>query len=284
MVTPFTEDNRIDFAALEALVDYVIAGGADNLVALGTTAETPTLSMAERKDVLACIKGKNAGRLPLVAGIGGNNTADIVSQVEQFDFRGVDAFLSVTPFYNKPTQRGMYEHYKAVAGATDRPLILYNVPGRTGVNLLPETTLKLAHEVKNVVAVKEACGNLSQVGYILRDRPDGFMVLSGDDNMALPMIALGADGVISVAANAFPARFARMIHTALDGNIAEAAHMHLSMMEPVDALFAEGNPTGIKAALHQKGLIQNILRLPLVPASDVLYTRIEQLMTRYGLM
>ena len=284
MVTPFDDKGKIDFAALGRLIEHVIAGGADYLVALGTTAETPTLSCAEKDDIVAFVRETNADRLPLVVGVGGNNTADIVSKVERLDTQGIEAILSVTPYYNKPNKRGLYEHYKAVAGASPLPVILYNVPGRTGVNMTAETTLKLAHEVKNVAAVKEACGNLSQIAYILRDRPEGFMVLSGDDNMCLPLMAMGGEGVISVAANVFPSQVARMAHLMQEGKTAEAARLHLQLLEPVDSLFAEGNPVGIKAALHICGMTGNNLRLPLVPASDELTRRMKTLFAQYGLI
>ena len=283
LVTSFTVQGEVDFESLGRLIDHVIAGGVDYLVALGTTAETPTLTYAEKNDIVIFVKERVAGRMPVIVGIGGNNTADVVAQVEKFDFTGIEALLSVTPYYNKPSQKGLFGHYKAIAEASPRPLLLYNVPGRTGVNMTADTTLKLAHEVGNIMGIKEACGNIHQACYVLRDRPGGFQVISGDDNMALPMIAMGADGVISVAANAFPKRVAKMVHLALEGRFLEAAGFHLNMIECVDALFAEGNPAGIKAALAEKDIIVNRLRLPLAEVSGELGAKINRLMVEYGL-
>ena len=215
LVTPFQDNGAIDFPALDALVDYVTAGGVDYLVALGTTAETPTLSTAERKAVLERIKSRNAGRLSLVAGIGGNDTAAVVAALHDFDLAGVDAILSVTPFYNRPSQRGLYEHFRAVADASPVPVILYNVPSRTGVNMQPQTTLKLAEETGNIIAVKEASGDMEQVDELIAGRPDGFHVLSGDDALAVPLIEKGGDGLISVVANAYPAYMAEMVGAAM---------------------------------------------------------------------
>lgn len=277
LVTPFTDGGKIDFDALDALVDYVTENGVDYLVPLGTTAETPALFPGERKEVLSRIRHRNAGRLPIVAGIGGNNTAAVAAAVEDFDLDGVDAILSVTPYYNRPSQRGLYEHFKVVAAASPVPVILYNIPGRTGVNMLPETTLKLACEVDNIVAVKEASGNMDQIGEIIAGKPDGFHVLSGDDALALPIIQRGGDGLISVAANAYPALFARMIRAAREGSLSEAEECRMKSEPIVRALFAEGNPTGVKAALAAKGIIANRLRLPLVEASPELYKRIVEL-------
>lgn len=278
LVTPFTEDGAVDYVALTHLVEHVIAGGVDYLVVLGTTAETPTLSLEERQAVIRCVKEVNGGRLPIVLGAGGNCTADVVSYLRTGDFSGIDAVLSVTPYYNKPSQEGIYQHYKAIAEAAPCGVVLYNVPGRTGVNMLPSTVLRLAHDFPNIIAVKEASGSLSQAAYILKGRPSGFAVVSGDDNLTLPMVALGGSGVISVAANVFPEKFCKMVHLALEGRFAEAAPLHLSMMETVDALFAEGNPSGVKAALACCGLMKNRLRLPLVPVSENLCCKIGMLL------
>ena len=283
LITLFSEDGSVDFGALEALVERVTAGGADYLVVLGTTAETPTLTADEKEAVVSCVVRKNNGRLPVVLGMGGNNTVEVVASIRKTDFTGIDAILTVTPYYNKPSQEGIYQHYKAVAAAAPCGVVLYNVPGRTGVNMKAETVLRLAHDCPNVVAVKEASGCLSQAAYILRDRPEGFAVVSGDDNLTLPMVALGGDGIISVAAQAFPEKFCRMAHLALDGRVKEAASLHLQMMEAVDSLFEEGNPTGIKAALSCLGVIGNYLRLPLVPASDRLVSKIDGLLKAYEL-
>jgi 4-hydroxy-tetrahydrodipicolinate synthase len=283
LVTPFGPDQSIDFDALGRLIEHVIAGGADYLVALGTTAETPTLSPAEKERLAAFIRERNAGRLPLVLGIGGNNTAEAVRQVGQTDLSDVAAVLSVTPYYNRPAQEGLYRHYQAIAEASPKPVILYNVPARTGVNLSAETTLRLAHDCPNVAAVKEASGILSQMTCILRDRPKGFLVISGDDNMALPLLALGGDGVISVAANAFPEPVCRMVRLCLEGDFAEASKIQWQLLECVESLFTEGNPSGIKCALAIRGMIRNQLRLPLVPCSDGHRARMEALIRKYGL-
>ena len=283
MVTPFQDNGAIDFPALDALVDYVTAGGVDYLVALGTTAETPTLSTAERKAVLERIKSRNAGRLSLVAGIGGNDTAAVVAALHDFDLAGVDAILSVTPFYNRPSQRGLYEHFRAVADASPVPVILYNVPSRTGVNMQPQTTLKLAEETGNIIAVKEASGDMEQVDELIAGRPDGFHVLSGDDALAVPLIEKGGDGLISVVANAYPAYMAEMVGAAMAQDAKRSPRLWSDIAELEKSLFAEGNPTGIKAALSIKGLIANNLRLPLVASSPELSDRIRLLASEAGL-
>ncbi|MDR3329467.1 MAG: 4-hydroxy-tetrahydrodipicolinate synthase [Prevotellaceae bacterium] len=275
LATPFSADGSIDYAALAKLVGFVADNGVDFLVALGTTAETPTLAEEEKAQVLACIKAGNTRRLPLVVGLGGNSTAELVKKIAHFDFEGVDMLLSVTPYYNKPSQSGLFEHYKAVAEASPVPVMLYNVPGRTGVNLTAETTLRLAHEVKNVAGTKEASGSLPQIGCILRDMPEGFTVMAGDDGLALPLMAIGAQGVISVAANAFPRQISDMVRLATEQRYAEAAKIHRDMIAPIEALFAEGNPVGVKAALALRGIAANVLRLPLVPASDKLMEKMR---------
>jgi len=283
LITPFDTRGAIDYPALERLIEHVVAGGVDYLVALGTTAETPTLTAAEKDELTAFILRVSAGRLPVVLGVGGNNTTEVVRKLENTDPTGICAILSITPYYNRPAQEGLYQHYKAIAAAAPRPVVLYNVPSRTGVNLAAETTLRLAHEVPNIAAVKEASGSLSQMAYILRDRPKDFAVISGDDNLALPLIALGGDGVISVAANAFPEAVSRVVKGSLAGNFAEAAEVQLRLLECVEALFAEGSPAGIKVALAVKGMIHNTLRLPLVPCSDGLCGRIEALIRAHNL-
>jgi len=277
LVTPFKPDKNIDFDALGRLVDYVVDGGVDYVVALGTTAETPTLFPDERTAVLDHVKQCVAGRVPVVAGIGGNNTANVIRSIEGCDVTGVSAILSVTPFYNRPTQRGLYEHYKAIAEASPLPVILYNVPSRTGVNMLPETTLRLAHDIDNVVAIKEAAGNIEQFEELLNGRPEGFGIVSGDDNMALPLIERGGDGLISVAANAFASHYSRMIGKALSGDTESAYADWTKLGRVTKALFDEGNPTGVKAALSVRNIISNILRLPLVESTGELYARIESL-------
>ncbi|GHT15868.1 4-hydroxy-tetrahydrodipicolinate synthase [Bacteroidia bacterium] len=276
LITPFDKQQGIDAAALERLVQHLTQGGVDYLVALGTTAEPPTLSQSEKSEILAQIKRYNTARLPLVVGIGGNSTADVTAQIGQTDFDGVDALLSITPYYNKPPQQGLYEHYKAIAAASPVPVILYNVPSRTGVNLLPETVLRLAKEVPNIAAIKEASGNVAQVAAILRGKPADFAVISGDDGLTVPLISLGAQGLISVVGNAFPAATSAMVKAALQGDFATAAQWQLTLLPITEACFAEGNPVGVKAALSVLGLVQNYLRLPLVPASPALIERIKQ--------
>ena len=283
LVTPFDAKGEVDYESLGRLVDYVTDHGADFLVALGTTAETPTLSVEEKRDILAFVRERNRKGLPLIVGIGGYDTAGVIRQIGETDLAGVSAVLSVTPYYNKPSQQGLFEHYKAIAGASPVPILLYNVPSRTGVNLKAETTLRLANEVENLLGIKEACGSLSQISCLLRDRPEGFRVFSGDDNMALPLIALGGDGVISVAANVFPAVFTRMVKAVFAGDRATASSLQLRLFEAVDALFAEGNPTGVKTALAVRGMIENRLRLPLVPGSEALAERLRMLIDKYDL-
>ncbi len=283
LVTPFNEKGEVDYPALGKLVDHVIAGGVDYLVALGTTAETPTLSCEEKREIFYYIRQRNANRLPLVVGIGGNNTAHVVKELQEWDMEGVTAVLSVTPYYNRPSQEGLFQHYKAIAEASPRPVILYNVPPRTGVNMTAATTLRLAREVPNLVAVKEACGNIEQMQEILDGRPEGFLVLSGDDGMAVPLIERGGEGLISVAANAFPAEFSSLVNLAREGKKAPAEELWTRLSEATAALFYEGNPTGIKCALAIKGLIQNTLRLPLVPSTDDLTAKMRDIFSRNGL-
>ncbi|MDR2286524.1 MAG: 4-hydroxy-tetrahydrodipicolinate synthase [Prevotellaceae bacterium] len=274
LITPFKRDKSIDFDALGKVIEYVTAGGSDFLVVLGTTAETPTLNSQEKKEIVQFVAGKNTAKLPLIVGVGGNNTADVVKNVAGL-YEEADAVLSVTPYYNKPSQKGMQEHFTAIADASSKPVVLYNVPGRTGVNITADTCLKLA-EHKNIIAVKEASGNFNQLGYILRNKPDDFSVLSGDDGLTLMQIAMGIDGVISVAGNAFPEEFGKLVHLALKGNFTDARSIHLQMIDIIDLLFVEGNPVGVKTALAIKGLIENELRLPLVKGSDVLYEKLKK--------
>ena len=275
LVTPFNEAGQVDYPALDRLVDYVIEGGVDYLVVMGTTGETPTLTMPERVAVLRAVKSRNAGRLPIVVGVGGNDTARVVELIDQTNLDGVDAILSVTPFYNKPSQRGLFEHYKYIAERSPRPIILYNVPGRTGVNMEAETTLKIARECPNVVAIKEASGNMEQIQKVIEGSPEGFLVISGDDSLALPVMKAGGVGVISVAANSFPEYFAELITTQAKGGSENLDAKFENIRPAVKMLFAEGNPSGVKAALTIKGVISNYLRLPLVPVSDELYGALE---------
>lgn len=283
MITPFKGDQSIDWQALERLVDYVIEGGADYIVALGTTAETPTLTNQEKNDILRFVREKIAGRTPLIAGAGGNNTAALIEHIKQMDLEGVDALLSVTPYYNKPSQEGLYQHYKAVAEASPRPIILYNVPGRTGVNMTAETTCRLAADCPNIIAVKEASGKIDQIDQIIKNCPKDFVVLSGDDDMAIDVIRKGGDGVISVAVDAFPKHFSHAIYLAGQGLFERAEEAYAPLHEAVCALFEQGNPVGVKAALSIMGLIENNLRLPLVPATDLLVKKLERLIREYDL-
>mgnify|MGYP003304668203 CR=1 FL=1 len=268
LVTPFDASGDIDFAALQRLVDYQIDSRADFLCVLGTTAETPTLTGTEQDAVRRAIVERNAGRLPILLGVGGNSTRGVVDRLSQGDWDDVDAILSVVPYYNKPTQQGMYAHFRAIAESTDLPIILYNVPGRTGVNMLPETTLKLAADCKNIVGVKEASGNMEQIIHILNHRPQGFKVFSGDDGITLPLIEQGADGVISVIGNAYAEEFAQMVRLALSGDHAIASAINERLSSFYDLLFVDGNPAGVKCLMHLRGMLENVLRLPLVPASQ----------------
>lgn len=269
LITPFKEDNSIDFEALSRLVQFHLESGTDYIVALGTTAETPTLSKKEKNDVVRFIVKQVDGKIPVVMGLGGNNTAGVVNDLENNDFSGISALLSVAPYYNKPTQEGLYRHYCALSQASPLPVILYNVPGRTGVNITAETTLRLARDCDNIIAVKEASGDLGQIRAIIDKSPEGFHVISGDDAITSDVIALGGIGVISVFANAFPVEMAWLVKSALEGNAAGARH---KMNDDFDALFhlmfVEGNPAGIKCLLYLRGMIHNILRLPLVSVSE----------------
>ena len=276
LVTPFNSDNTTDYKALEKLVDHVIEGGVNYLVALGTTAETPTLTSEEKKEVLAFIIKTCNNRVPVVCGIGGNNTAEVIAQLKEYDLSGVSGILTVVPYYNKPTQEGLYQHFKAIASATDKPIILYNVPGRTVTNMLAGTTLRLAKEFKHIVAVKEASGNLAQCMELVQRKPDHFAVLSGDDDLVLPQIAIGIEGVISVAANCFTKDFTTMVNSALEGDFVRGRAIHYKLLGGIHHLFAEGNPAGVKYVLETMGIVSNNLRLPLVPVSDGLKTRIKE--------
>jgi 4-hydroxy-tetrahydrodipicolinate synthase len=273
LITPFKEDKSIDFDALRKLVQLQINGKTDFLVVQGTTGESPVLSWEEKMQVLETVISENAGRLKIVLGIGGNNTLTIGETLKKVP-AGVDGILSVSPYYNKPTQQGIIEHYKYISSCTELPIILYNVPGRTGSNVLPSTTLELA-KIKNIVAVKEASGNMEQIMEIIRLKPEGFEVLSGDDAITLPLIATGAIGVISVVNNAFPELFNQMVHESLEGNFEAARKKHLDLLPITKMLFEEGNPGGVKVALETRNIISNHLRLPLVPVSKDLETRIQ---------
>lgn len=282
LVTPFQADGSIDFSSLEKLVNHQINNGTDYLVVQGTTGESATLTSDEKKAVLDFIVEINNKRLPIVLGIGGNNTSAVVDTLKNTDLSKVDGILSVSPYYNKPSQEGIYQHYKAVSAATEKPIILYNVPGRTMSNVLPQTTLRLANECQNIVAVKEASGNLEQIMEIIQNKPEGFLVLSGDDALTLPHIAIGGDGVISVVANAFPKRFSNMVHAALDNNMDEARKYHYQLIKIIQQLFADGNPGGVKHVLQLLGITKEHLRLPLVPVNDNVKKRLYELTAELG--
>ena len=275
LVTPFKENKSIDFDALESLVNFVIEGGVQYVVTLGTTGETPTLSREEKLDIIQATFSFVSSRVPVVIGIGGNNTAAVVKDIETFPVEKAVAILSASPYYNKPSQEGLFQHYKALADATTKPILLYNVPGRTGSNIAASTTIRLAHEVSGIAGIKEASGNMGQCMQILRDKPQEFMVVSGDDNLALAQIACGMDGVISVAANSFPKDFSLMVSAALEGEFSRARSYNNLLLQGYDLLFAENNPAGVKAALSELGIIQNHLRLPLVPLSEGFHRQIK---------
>lgn len=267
MITPFDAEMNIDFGRLEELTEYIISG-ADYLVVCGTTAETPCLSKKEKKQVLDCIKKVNNGRKPIVYGAGGNNTVASVKEIKEAEDAGVDAILSVVPYYNKPTEQGMLAHFDAIAKSTTLPIILYNIPGRTGVNMPAEITLELARTYKNIVAVKEASGNLDQMKTIIENKPQGFEVISGDDGLTLELIKAGGVGVISVLGNAYPVEWGAMVGYALDGKYSEAGEINERFKEMNTLLFADGNPAGIKAVCTEMGIIENYLRLPMIPATE----------------
>ena len=282
LITPFN-NYSVDYEALGRMVEYVIEGGVDYIVALGSTAETATLSLEERHEVLDFIVKQTAKRVPIVAGMGHNNTQALVEQLRSFDLSGTDAILSVVPYYNKPSQEGIYRHFMAVAEASPVPVIIYNVPGRTGVNMTAETTLRLAHDSERIVAVKEASGDINQMQRILDGCPKEFLVLSGDDGLTVELIKRGGKGVISVAANGFPERFCRCIHLAMEGNFAEAEAMMEEFAEPLRLIFQEGNPTSVKVMTELKGLSRREVRLPLVEGSDELVEATKSAIQRYQL-
>lgn len=265
LITPFKADGSIDYDALLRLVEYQIKNGADFLCIMGTTAETPCLSLEEKTQLKKLLVERVAGRVPLLMGCGGNNTAAVVNELKTGDWQGVDGVLSVCPYYNKPSQEGLYQHFKAIAEASPVPVVLYNVPGRTGVNMTAETTLRLARDFQNIVAIKEASGDITQMDDIIKNKPPHFDVISGDDGITFPLITLGAVGVISVIGNALPAEFSRMVRLALNGDYESARNIHHKFAELFKLLFVDGNPAGVKAMLHAMGMIENQLRLPLVP-------------------
>ncbi len=278
LITPFKEDESVDYDALSRLVDYQLKNGIDYLVVLGTTAETPTLTEDEKEQIIDLVISKVNGQIPIILGEGGNNTQAIVNKLKKNTYKGIDGILSVTPYYNKPSQEGLYQHYKAISEASQLPIILYNVPGRTGVNMSAETTLRIAKEFDNVIAVKEASGNMTQMDEIIKNKPEDFDVISGDDGITFPLITLGAVGVISVIGNAFPKEFSRMTRLALEGDYQSARTIHHSFNELLNLLFIDGNPAGVKSMLSMMGYIKNKLRLPLVPTRITTYEKIREVL------
>jgi len=281
IVTPFNNDKSIDYNALEKLVEHLITNGIDYLVVQGTTGESVTLSKEEKKQVLDFIIKVNNKRLPIVLGIGGNCTTTVVEQFKTTNLSGVDAILSVSPYYNKPSQEGIYQHYKALAEATTKPIILYNVPGRTSSNISTATTLRLANDFKNIVATKEASGSLEQCMEIIQNRPEGFLVISGDDGITLPIIACGGDGLISVIANAFPKGYSDMVNFALDGKFKEAQSLHYKYFELIHYLFVDGNPAGVKDVLKLLEITGDDVRLPLVNVTQQTHNKIKEIISTY---
>jgi len=280
LVTPFRQDASIDFPALTKLLDHVVEGGVNYLVILGTTGESVTLNQDEKMAVVNFVIEHTDHKLPIIVGIGGNNTHHVIDQIRSFHFDNIDGILSVAPYYNKPTAKGLYEHYRTLAATAPVPIILYNVPGRTGVNITAETTLELAHAFENIIAIKEASGNLNQIIRIAKDKPEDFLIISGDDALTIPIMSVGGAGVISVAANAWPAAFRQITDAALAGNFQKAASVHYCFATMIDLLFADGNPGGIKAVLSEMGLIKNYLRLPLVPVREDVRKRIREEMRK----
>jgi len=281
LVTPFHKYGTIDFTSLGKLIDHTIDGGVDYLVALGTTSEAATMSDDERVAIVGFVVDKVDGRVPVVVGLGGNNTQGIESLLKKMPYHNIDALLSVTPYYNKPNQKGLYYHFKTLANASDLPIILYNVPSRTSVNMTAETTVKLAQDFSNIVAVKEASGDLMQIQQILRDKPKDFLVISGDDALTYSMIGAGAAGVISVCANAYPAEYSAMVKAARNKKYKNALELNFSLLEFIDAIFEDGNPAGIKSALNAMGIIKHNLRLPLVKVNVQTANRIKSFIDDY---
>jgi 4-hydroxy-tetrahydrodipicolinate synthase len=281
LVTPFNENQDIDFDAYGKLIDFVLHGGVEYLVVLGTTGETPTVSRSEKIDILEYTFDKVGSSVPIVVGVGGNNTKDVITDLETYPLQKATAILSASPYYNKPSQEGLFQHYKLLSEAAPKPVILYNVPGRTSSNIAAETTIRLATECSNIMGMKEASGNMIQCFHILKNRPSEFLVTSGDDHLALSLIAAGMDGVISVAANCFPKDFSEMIRQCLANDFNSAKGLLFKMLEGFDLLFAENNPSGVKAVLAELGVIQNYLRLPLVPLSEPFHFRVKEYLKSY---
>lgn len=282
IVTPFNEDLTIDYQSLIKIVNYNIDNGMDYIVISGTTGESVTISSEEKKQIIQTIKQANNNRVPLVLGIGGNNTNQVLEEIKSTDFSGIDAILSVSPYYSKPTQEGVYQHYKAVSNVSPVPIIMYNVPGRTASNMLPQTTLRLAQDFDNIIAVKEAGNNMSQYLWLLKDKPSDFMIISGDDDLALPVTLAGGSGVISVIGQAFPKDFTKMIHLGLERKADQAYKLHFNLMEITSLIFSENNPSGIKAVLQIMNLCKDKVRLPLVEATDGLKSKIQSFIAQYN--
>ena len=280
LITPFKKDFSIDFESLSNLIEHVISGGVEYVVALGTTGESVTLNHDEKKKIYAFIREQVKGRIACVAGLGGNNTSELIETIKAFDFIGYDAILSVSPYYNKPSQEGIYQHYMAVANVSAKPIILYNVPGRTGSNMSAQTTLRLANASKKFIAVKEASGNAEQFMDLIHQAPDHLSVISGDDNITVPFISMGMKGVISVIGQAYPRKFSDMVRAALIEDVATARHLHFQLYDIMKAIYLDGNPGGIKALLNCMGICENVLRLPLVPVKQEVYNQISELMNK----
>ena len=275
LITPFKKNMEVDYPALDKLLDFVMEGGVEYVITLGTTGETPTLSRDEKLDIVRFTFDKIKQRIPVVVGIGGNNTREVMKDLESYPLEKAVAVLSASPSYNKPSQEGIYLHYKALAEVSPKPIIVYNVPGRTGSNITAETTLRIAKDIENIQGIKEASGNMVQCMHILKNRPADFLVVSGDDHLALPLVALGMEGVISVAANCFPKDFSEMIRFGLKGNFEKARPLHFKCLEGLDLLFAENNPAGVKAFLYELGVIENVSRLPVVPLSMEFHDKVK---------
>ncbi len=283
LITPFRQDGSVDYNALLRMVDYLLQNNTDFLCVLGTSAETPTLTDDEKRRIKETVVERVAGRVPIVLGVGGNNTRAVCDALKNDDYTGIDAILSVVPYYNKPSQEGIYQHYQAIVDSTELPIVLYNVPGRTGTNMTAETTLRIARDFKSVIAVKEASGNITQMDDIIKNRPEGFNVISGDDGITFPLITLGAVGVISVIGNAFPREFSRMVRLALNGDYANALAIHHKFAELFKLLFVDGNPAGVKAMLNVMGMIENRLRLPLVPTRITTFEAMRRILNELNI-
>jgi len=281
IVTPFHREGSIDFKSFENLIEYQISGGVNYIVFLGTTGESVTLNQDEKNAVINFGIEIVNDRVPVVVGMGGNNTRQVVKDIKSTDFTGISAILSVSPYYNKPQPKGIFNHYKSIAGQSPVPVIIYNVPGRTGSDIDADTTLRIAHELKNVIAIKEASGNLSQVSRIINGKPDDFLVISGDDALTLPFMAIGGDGVISVIANAFPKEFSQMVSLCLENNYQSAREIHFKLFDLIESIYADGSPSGVKALLEIKGLAKNYLRLPLAKINKGLYNQINLLHEKF---